>query len=203
MEAPDWPVDDTDSAATLTVTFTLTLTGGSSSDFFDVAEVVLVVEGLLIFASALILLAVTAWFAGLTGEAAATVWFAFSAGQFVETGGWPLADEEGEWDGEREGDGEGEIDGDGDVWGGSRGIVIHAWLRMSSRWGLLCGRTFRHCLIISWHSAKNHKNNATDKLFVFKPKLLPNSIQFRRQESWAKMERMVVLCNENSWLFSL
>lgn len=165
MEAPDWPVEETDSAATLTVTLTFTLTGGSSSDFLDVVEMVEGVEWLLgagedfpICTSALILLTAETWVAAIVVEAGvAWGWLAFSVVQFVDTGACPLAEEEGEWEGDRDGEGDGEMDGDGDVCGGSNGMVIHAWLRISSRWGLLWGRTFKHCLMMSWHSAKTKK----------------------------------------------
>lgn len=154
MEAPDWPADDTDSEVTLTVTFTLTLTGGSSSDFLGgaAAEVGLWVATST-FPSSLQIILGTA--SGELGGGAGVVAFAvvLSVVQVV-AGGCPLlAEVEGEWEGESDGEGEGEIEGEGDVCGGSNGMLIQAWLRMSSRWGLLCGRTFKHCLIMSWHSA--------------------------------------------------
>lgn len=169
MEAPDWPAEETDSDATLTVTLTLTLTGGSSSDFLDVDEVVVAgLGGLLITESALILVAG----AGVTDMAdgvGGATWFALSVVQFVvAAGGIALAEVEGEWEGLREGEGEGEIDGEGEVWGASNGMVIHAWFRMSSSWGLLWGRTFRHCLMISWHSVKAKKREKNVSMFCLK-----------------------------------
>lgn len=63
----------------------------------------------------------------------------------------PLAEVAGEWVGDNEGD------VDVDVDGGSNGIVIQGWFRMSSSLGRSDGRSLKHRRISSWHSKKEEE----------------------------------------------